>query len=77
MTSIENLLDRVNLHKLKSEYYIGVDTAMPNENAYCLVRKTEDDSEIILCKGMVNEANFKEEVDNLAKYFDARIIEEK
>ncbi|AGO47442.1 hypothetical protein Phi19:3_gp038 [Cellulophaga phage phi19:3] len=44
---------------------------------YTLVRCDKNSSEIIMCKTFREEKNFKEEVNNLAKYFNADILEEK
>jgi hypothetical protein len=50
------------------EYRIGIDTDC---FSYCLMRKNE----VLLSKRMNDENEFKLEVDNLAKYFNACIIE--
>lgn len=44
---------------------------------YTLVRCTKNSSEIIMCKTLREEKKFKEEVNNLAKYFNADLLEEK
>ena len=85
---MEQLFD---LEKIKSQikefeenpigYRIGVFYS-EKESSYCLVRyhKFDDSVNIILlCKtivGISNKNSFKEEVTNLAKYFNAEIIEE-
>jgi len=79
------------LEKIKSQikefeenpigYRIGVFYS-EKESSYCLVRyhKFDDSVNIILlCKtivGISNKNSFKEEVTNLAKYFNAEIIED-
>ena len=43
-------------------------------NTYCLSMLFKGEITIILLKSMGNEAHFKEETENLAKYFNAKII---
>ena len=53
-------------------YTMGIDVwDTPN---YCLVRKCGDAIEIVLQKSLNDEIEFKKEVINLAKYFDANIL---
>lgn len=61
------------------QYIIGVDTYDKNMLAYCLMRKNMETklSEVVLAKTIRDEKAFKEEVKNLAKYFNAKIIEDK
>ena len=71
------LFDKSMLDKLiiKQPYYaIGVDTYDKNALAYCLSRKVDWVVEILLCKTMRDEAEFKQEVENLAKYFNADVF---
>lgn len=55
----------------KPQYIISIDTYDKNVFAYCLSRKTNEVVEILLCKTMKDETEFKQEVDNLVKYFNA------
>lgn len=55
------------------EYVIGVNFDF---SAYCLVLKTEDNMQVILCKGDVRN-HLEEEINNLSKYFNATILIEK
>jgi len=63
-------------------YTIGVDATFKDVCSYCLTRTIVDKSvEIILTKSIVDNREFKtekseflEEVKNLAKYFNAKII---
>ena len=71
------LFDKSLLDKaiIKQPYYaIGVDTNDKNALAYCLSRKVDWVVEILLCKTMRDEAEFKQEVENLAKYFNADVF---
>lgn len=59
-------------------FSIGIDLAKPNTKddfSYSLFRHHDKTTEIVLCKSMVDEVEFKEEVANLAKYFNAKIVE--
>ncbi len=59
-------------------YYIGVDILDEKNMAYCLMRKQGENAEIMLANVRHDEKEFKQEVDNLAKYFNAvKIWEEK
>ena len=72
---MENFVsDRTLLEKVaikKPTYAIGIDTYDKESLAYCLTRKVDGVIEILLLKTMKDEAAFEEEVNNLAKYFDA------
>lgn len=57
----------------KIKYFIGVDTYDKNALAYCLGKQKDGDFELLLAKTMNDEEQFKEEVTNLAKYFNAKI----
>lgn len=76
------VLDTVELKKQleksgKVKYFMGVDMVDDKVKAYCLVRKIEGEIDtFILAKQSTNEKNFIEEVNNLAKYFNATIIKE-
>ena len=68
----EELLDKI---IVENPYYcIGVDNYDKKALAYCLSRKVNENVEILLCKTMTNENDFKKEVNNLSKYFDCDII---
>lgn len=71
------LFDKALLNKAtikQSEYFISVDTYDEDAPAYCFGRKVDGVFEIILAKTMRDENEFKQEVDNLAKYFNADVI---
>jgi hypothetical protein len=55
-------------------YTIGVDIYDKNNLAYCLSKKVGDTVEVILSKVIREETEFRQEVENLAKYFDANIF---
>jgi len=61
------------------QYIIGVDTYDENMSAYCLMRRGSDSDciiEVLLAKNMhkIHQKEFMEEVENLAKYFNAVTI---
>ena len=58
------------------KYFLGVDTYDKDCLSYCLMRKIGECNEVILAKQMNkhNEAYFDEEVNNIAKYFNATTI---
>ena len=56
------------------EYVMGVDTYEKDALAYCFGRKVDGVFEIILAKTMRDENEFKQEVENLAKYFNADVF---
>lgn len=57
------------------EYYLGVNASNTHQ-AYCLVRKIGDEREIIIIKDQTTETtkDFNQEIENLAKYFNATLI---
>ena len=60
----------------KPYYAISVDTCDKKDNfAYCLARKTGDTIEVLLSKVIREDTEFWQEVDNLAKYFNADVFE--
>ena len=60
---------------IKQPYYaIGVDTYVKDALSYCLSRKVDGVIEILLSKTMRDENEFKQEVENLAKYFNADVF---
>ena len=59
------------------KYHIGVDTYDKNSASYCLVSTFDGNWNIILIKRMNDMEAFEEEVNNLAKYFNAEIIKSK
>jgi predicted RNA-binding protein with PUA domain len=65
-----DLLEKV----VKPEYVVGVDTYDKNNLAYCFGRKVDGVFEIMLSKIMRDENEFKQEVENLAKYFNADVF---
>ena len=59
----------------KPYYAIGVDTYDKDNLSYCLTRKIDGVIEVLLSKTMSeDERKFNQEVDNLAKYFDADVF---
>lgn len=67
------------LNKLKGKkptYSIGVDTYDKKTLAYCLCKNLNGTMEILLAKTMNKEKEFKQEVENLSKYFNATIYGE-
>ena len=80
MSKLEKAIDELNGADVR--YVIGVDMIDNNDdnpyNAYCLVRKIYDTvSQVILCKvNYDRDIMFKDEVENLAKYFNAKIYDE-
>ena len=68
----KELLDKITVEK--PYYCIGVDNYDKRALAYCLSRKVNENVEILLCKTMTNEDDFKNEVNNLSKYLNCDII---
>ena len=56
------------------EYFIGIDTLDKRRNAYCLSREVDGVMEIVLSKTMNDKTQFKQEVENLSKYFNAQVV---
>jgi len=56
------------------EYFMGVDTYDKKMNAYCLTRRVDGVTEILLSKVIKEENDFEKEVENLAKYFNAKVF---
>ena len=56
------------------EYVMGVDTYDKDALAYCFGRKVDGVFEVMLSKTMRDENEFKQEVENLAKYFNADVF---
>lgn len=59
----------------KPYYAIGVDTYDKDNLAYCLTRKIGETIEVLLSKVSREETEFRQEVENLAKYFEADVFE--
>jgi len=76
MSNIFNNEKLINLGNKHPKFYIGVDTYDEKKCAYCMVVKTDDEQRIILAKTIPDKKQFEEEVNNLAKYFNAQIIKE-
>lgn len=57
-------------------YTIGIDTVNKKQMSYCLCKISGESMEILLAKTISKEAEFKRQVKNLSKYFNADIIEE-
>ena len=71
------LFDKALLEKAiikQPEYVIGVDAYDKDALAYCFGRKVDGVFEIMLAKTMRNENEFNQEVENLAKYFNADVF---
>lgn len=73
------VFDPALLDKLKGDaptYSIGVDTYDEKSLAYCFCKHLDGKTEILLAKTMRSKKDFKEEVANLSKYFNAKICGE-
>lgn len=57
-------------------FYIGMNALDKKALSYCLMRKFNGIMEVVLAKTMRDETLFNQEVDNLAKYFEAEKINE-
>ena len=66
------LLERTTIKQ--PEYVMGVDTYDKDAFTYCFGRKVDGVFEIMLTKTMRDENEFKQEVENLAKYFNADVF---
>lgn len=62
------------LDDVTMKYVMATDMCNGNTQAYTLVRIIDNNFEIILCKTMHDEGEFKKEVDNLVKYFNASYL---
>ncbi len=58
------------------KFFIGVDTYNEDNMAYCLARELNGVKEIINIKKMRDKDAFEQEVNNIAKYFEAVVIRE-
>jgi hypothetical protein len=56
------------------EYFISIDTFFKENLTYCFGRVVDGRCEIMLSKIMRDENEFNQEVENLAKYFNAKAI---
>lgn len=73
------VFDPALLDKLKGDaptYSIGVDTYDEKSLAYCFCKHLDGKVEILLAKTMRSKKDFKKEVSNLSKYFNAKICGE-
>lgn len=68
----KSLLEKATIKQ--PEYVMGVDTYDKNAFAYCFGRKVDGVFEIMLSKTMRDENEFNQEVENLAKYFNADVF---
>lgn len=73
------MLDTAIYKKLKTgipviEYYTGVDAYEKDTRAYCLIRRVNSVTEVLLSKVIKDENTFEEEVKTLSKYFNAKEI---
>jgi hypothetical protein len=67
-----DLLASILIRKHKPlKHRIGV-----SEDSYCLVRSHPKGDEVLMAKTITDPVQFKEEVENIAKYFNATIIKE-
>lgn len=58
----------------QTRYVIGVDPCDENNRAYCLGRTVNGVFEVMLAKVISDEDEFKQEVENLSKYFNASVF---
>ncbi len=58
-------------------HYIGIDLSNKNCMSYCLTREFQGERDFILSRISDNETEFKEEIENIKKYFNAVEINEK
>ena len=58
------------------KYIITIGTYDEDTFAYIFYSKVGEDIRILLCKEMRDENEFKQEVENLAKYFNAYIVKQ-
>lgn len=70
------LFEGINLKSISIDFFIGVDTCDKDNLAYCFAKKSDGITEILLAKTMSDEKKFKEEVENLSKYFNATVYGE-
>lgn len=59
---------------VKAEYFMGVDTYDKEMNAYCLTKRVDGITEVLLSKVIKDENSFEKEVENLAEYFNAKVL---
>ncbi len=79
---LQNKLEQSARQLSDMEYIIGIektgikdqDRCTHDMNAYCLLRKLPHGCTLILSKIIRDEMEFDEEVANLAKYFNAKLI---
>lgn len=65
----------INNQSSKQSYYImGIDTYDEDILVYCLFRYVNGKFEILLNKKNNNKNEFKQEIENISKYFNAEII---
>ena len=57
-------------------FYMGVDEYDKNALSYCLMREFNGTIEVVLAKTMRDKVLFDQEVENLAKYFEALSFKE-
>jgi len=69
----KNLIERA-MTADKPYYAIGVDTYDKSNLAYCLTRKIDGVIEVLLSKTMRDETEFKQDVETLAKCFEADVF---
>jgi len=55
-------------------YCIGINTYDKDNYTYCLSRTIDKKFEIILLKRKKDRKEFDEEVENMAKYFNAKVV---
>ncbi len=70
-TAIDN---KLNTGIPAPEYFIGVDAYEKDTRAYCLIRRVNSVTEVLLSKVIKDENTFEEEVKTLSKYFNAKEI---
>jgi hypothetical protein len=72
-----NKLFQKKINYKKPYFVIGVDTFDKKYLTYSLGRTDGDNLEIILHKSLKDDIEFKQEVENLSKYFNAEVFSNK
>ena len=62
--------------KITNYSIISISTTDKKCLTYCLARDINGIFEVLLSKSMTDDSDFEEEVENLAKYFNAEIVKE-
>lgn len=71
---LENLFNTsTDLSDIQSRFVIGVDLSL-NDSAYCLTRISNASTDPIMVKRIADRKELEEEVANIARYFNAKVI---